>query len=305
MAKALFETSLPRWIAEEISSLFGVEAEPILRALAAPAPTWLRVNLLRAEPDQLVRRLAVEADGATIRRSSAVPEALGVSDLGRSPADLASFREGLFAVQDLGAQAVTRLLDPQPGMRVLDGCAGLGGKSAHLAALLGGGGRIVAADLSPRKLAAARREWARLGLDGLETVAGDLTDPALDLGGPFDALLLDAPCSGLGVLRRHPELKWRRTPAEIAELAALQERLLRALVPRLRPGGVLVYAVCSFTLRETEQQLARLEREHGLRVEPPADLALRPLCDERGILRTRPDRDGADLFFAARLRLVG
>jgi 16S rRNA (cytosine967-C5)-methyltransferase len=190
-------------------------------------------------------------------------------------------------VQDLGAQRVARLLEPRPGQRLLDACAGVGGKSTHLAQLTGDQAFIDAADLSARRLALGEAAARRLGVTGVSFHAIDLTR-ALP-GGPYDGILLDAPCTGLGVLRRHPEAKWRLRPEAVAELAALQAQLLDRVAGALAPGAALVYSVCTFTDAEGPAQIAALR-------------ARRPELAVEQELSTWPHRDGADGFYAARLR---
>src|SRR5262249_41771613 len=168
----------------------------------------------------------------------------------------------LITAQDVAAQLVGRLAGAAPGERILDACAGVGGKSTHLAELSGDRAAIDAADLSRQKLDLAEDGARRLGLRGIRAVPADLTAPAAPLAAAYDRVLLDAPCSGLGVLRRHPEGKWRRRPEEIPALAALQARLLDALAPRVRPGGALVYSVCTFTDEEGPAQVARFLAAH-------------------------------------------
>jgi 16S rRNA (cytosine967-C5)-methyltransferase len=214
-----------------------------------------------------------------------------------------AFAEGTFTVQDLAAQLVARMVAPEPGQAILDACAGVGGKATHLAALAGDRARVDAADLSERKLELCTDQARRLGLGSIQTVACDLTDPRAPLQPSYDRILIDAPCSGLGVLRRHPEAKWRPRP-NAAELAELQAEMLDELVPRLRPGGVLVYSVCTFTDEEGPRQLARLvAAQPSLRVEPPA-WATGELFDGTGALRTWPHRHDADAFYAVRLRRI-
>jgi 16S rRNA (cytosine967-C5)-methyltransferase len=326
VARAAWETATPDWIAALFApgsasggpTVSGGPAafarpEETLRALGQTPPLWLRVNTVRAQPATARERLAGELPRATLGVSALVPEAVSVRGAHAPPSAWPSFADGSVSVQDLGAQAVVRLAAPQPGWRVLDACAGRGGKTAHLFALMQGRGELVAADLSERKLEVARQEWARLGVTGVRTVAADLTDPAVDLGGPFDLVVLDAPCSGLGVLRRHPELKWRRRPEEVAALAALQARLLDALLSHVRPGGILCYSVCTFTEPETTGHLARL-LARGTTIDRPPDPLLAPAVTTvgaaaggdgagDGLLRLDPARDDADAFTAFRLRV--
>jgi 16S rRNA (cytosine967-C5)-methyltransferase len=299
--------STPRWLVEEALRAVGeAEAPALLAAWNAPAPTWLRANLLRTEPAPLVealqRWLAEHGrPGATVRTAPLAPEALAVVRGG----DLFStelYARGLFTAQDLGAQLIARLVAPQPGERLLDACAGTGGKCTHLAALADNRATIDAADLSPRKLELCADHAHRLGVAGLRTLHADLTDERAPLAPSYDRVLLDAPCSGFGVLRRHPELKWRRTVDDVAALAALQARLLAALARRVRPGGLLVYAVCTFTDAEAPAQVARFLAAHPDFAREPAPAAFAPVATAEGSIRTWPHRDDADAFYAIRLR---
>jgi 16S rRNA (cytosine967-C5)-methyltransferase len=257
-------------------------------------PVALRVALSRTTRDAVAARLAAERPDASIVASPLVDEGLLVRGAGAVDA-LTPFQEGLVTVQDVAAQLVGRLCGARPGERILDACAGVGGKSLHLADLAGGPVEIHAADLSRRKLDLAEDAARRLGIP-LRTIEADLTRADAPLAAAYDRVLLDAPCSGLGVLRRHPESKWRRRAEEVGELAALQARLLDAVAARVRPGGALVYSVCTFTREEGAAQIARL-----LAARPDFSVEPTPLADADGFLRTWPHRHDADGFFAARL----
>jgi 16S rRNA (cytosine967-C5)-methyltransferase len=172
-------------------------------------------------------------------------------------------------------------------MRILDACAGVGGKSTHLAELTDDAAAIDAADLSRTKLGLLEETARRLHLGGIRTHVCDLLDPGAPLGTDYDLIVLDAPCSGLGVLRRHPDAKWRLLPDVVPRLAALQAQLLDAILPRLAPGGALVYAVCTFTLAEGPGQIAALLQ----RARPRLEL----------VSETRTGPPDADAFYIARL----
>ena len=207
---------------------------------------------------------------------------------------------------------VAELCGAAPGERILDACAGGGGKTAHLLALSGGQAQVDAVDKAPAKLHDASRTLQRLGLTSARLVAGDLTRP-LDsslttLG--YHRILLDAPCSGLGVLRRHPEALTRRSPDDLAALAAQQLAMLATVAPALRPGGLLTYAVCTFERQECEEVVAAFLRAHPtFQIEPATAAGGRvpwgQLMDPSGAVRTWPQRDDADAFYAVRLRARG
>jgi 16S rRNA (cytosine967-C5)-methyltransferase len=276
------EYSLPAWIADELAAVTPERLGELAAAFAQPAPLIARANSRRTTREALIAELA--AAGATARPIDGAPMALAVDGLG-DPARSASFRAGRWTVQDAGAQRVGVVAAPRAGQRILDACAGLGGKSTHLAELTDDTVAIDAADQLPAKLELARETAARLGLGSIRPVVCDLLDPAAPLAAAYDLILLDAPCSGLGVLRRHPDAKWRLQPADVPRLAALQRRLLDAVLARLAPGGALVYSVCTFTRAEGPDQIAALVERSGLR-----------MVEEH---RTWPP--DADAFYIARL----
>ncbi|HVU50597.1 MAG TPA: methyltransferase domain-containing protein, partial [Polyangia bacterium] len=296
---------LPAWLAALLlAELPQPDALAFGERVGAPAPLALRANTTRASRDALVERLRAERPEARLEPSPLAPDALLARDLD-APAATDAFREGLFAVEDTGAQVVVELCGARAGERILDACAGLGGKSAHLASLAGGGARVEAVDLAPGKLAEARQTFARLGVRGVTTTVADLTRPFPEPGARFDRVLLDAPCSGLGVLRRHPEALARRSLDDLPRLAAQQRRMLDTVAPLVAPGGVLAYSVCTFERVECEDVVAAFLGAHPeFRLEPPPPSERVPwarLTDAAGCVRTWPHRDDADAFFAARL----
>lgn len=267
--------SMPRWILDELTAAVrGVtddhgQASHAARAarvaelaasFAEQPPLVARVNLRQSSRAALAAKL--EDAGIAVRESALAPCALileGAGDPSRDPA----FAAGEWTVQDVGAQLVGLLADPRPGTKILDACAGVGGKSTHLAELSDDRATIDAADQSATKLGLLAESARRLGLRSITTHVCDLTDPAAPLGRDYDLIVIDAPCSGLGVLRRHPDAKWRLRPDAIARLAKLQAQLLDAVAARLAPGGTLVYAVCTFTRAEGPDQIAAFARRTG------------------------------------------
>jgi len=262
------------------------------------------VNTLRATRDHALARLAAERPDARVEPSPCVPDALLARGLDAAAAT-AAWRDGLVAVEDTGAQLVVELVGAAPGERILDACAGVGGKSAHLAALAANQARLDAVDLAPAKLSEARALFTRLGVTGVTTSEADLTRPFPEAGARFDRVLLDAPCSGLGVLRRHPEALLRRTPQDLPRLAEQQRRMLETIAPLVADGGSLVYSVCTFARVECEDVVGAFLAAHpDFRVERPAASSRVPwerFVDDAGFVRTWPERDDADAFFAARL----
>ncbi len=267
-------------------------------------PFSLRVNTLRGDRDSLLSAFA--AAGHDAAPTAYAPE--GITLLHRSTAPLPGESEGRFQVQDEASMLISHLLAPQPGEQLLDACAAPGGKTTHLAALTGNRAEILALDLHPQRVALIKGGAERLGCKGIVAQAWDLTQiPKFVPPGSLDGVLVDAPCSGLGVLRRNPELRWRREPSDPARLATLQQTLLGNVAPLLRPGGRLVYSVCTPTPEETDEVVAVFLAAHpdfsreDLRPVMPAGWDA--LFDERGALRTLPHRHGGmDAFYAVRLK---
>lgn len=300
------ELSQPEWFVARMGATLGfAEAALFLRANNERPPLHLRCNLTRSSPATLSDALTA-ANKIPSAPWSGLPLALCLTGSGEVTR-LPGFADGHFAVQDGAAQAVGHLLCPPVGATVLDACAAPGGKTTHLLDMVGATGRVVAVDCHPGRLQTVSRNAERLGLDAhltpllLDLTAGnEVVGPSLAAAGaPFDYVLLDAPCSGMGTLRRHPELRGR-PQASLSSLLALQATLLDAVAHAVAPGGVLVYAVCSPLPEEGRAQMdAFLRRQPGF-VRQPAPAHLRPYVDE-DTLTTWPHRHGLDAFFACRL----
>jgi 16S rRNA (cytosine967-C5)-methyltransferase len=298
--------SHPAWLVDRWLAQYGFdETAALLSANNEPAPTVLRVNRLKMERAQLLARL--QESGCTAHPTRYAPSGVQVDHAG-TPDRLPGYTEGLFSVQGEASQLVGELTAPRPGDRVLDGCAAPGGKTTHLAELMENRGAIIAMDANARRIDRVDRMARRLGVSIVQTAVADATtwQPPSD---GFDCVLVDAPCSGLGTLRQHPEVRWRRTPEDIAALATLQQRLLLRLAGSVRPGGALVYATCTLSTEENDDILAavlRLRPDFSLSdPRPLLPVPARGLVDADGILRTFPQRHGLDGFFAARLKRDG
>lgn len=240
-------TSHPDWIVGRLVAGFGPREASAVLALDNEAPAMtLRVNRRRSTPEAVTAEL--EAAGARVERGTLVRDALLVRGAG-DPEALPAVREGRATPQDQGSQAVLDVLDLRPGQRVLDVAAAPGGKATGAAERLDDRGLVVAADLKPSRLRLVGAAARRLGLRAVTTVVAD--GRALPFGAAFDRVLLDAPCSGLGVLRRRPDARWRAREEEIPVLASLQRTLLAAAARVVSPGGLLVYSVCTLTAEET------------------------------------------------------
>ncbi len=284
-------TGLSAWAVRELGALVGPEAEPAAAALAERAPLCIRANTARVGVHELQERLA--SAGVRAMPAPVDPDCLLLD--GGAPASLPGYDEGWFAVQDQASAFVVRVLDPQPGERVADVCAAPGGKALHVAALVGSG-VVAAADLAPARVALIRRQADRLGLRPAVLVQ-DGTRPALRAGG-FDRVLVDAPCSGIGSARRRPELLWRVPRDRLTGLAARQVAIAAASADLLRPGGRLVFAVCTFPRSETDAVCDVLVRRR-----PDLEPLATPGPDGT-VMRHRlwPHRDGSDGMFVAAFR---
>lgn len=295
--------SHPAWLVKLWFSQLGEqETELLAEASSRQPPLTLRANTLRITRDELLQRLRDNAIVAAPCRFS--PHGIQVEGRHHIPG-LPGFREGLFSVQDEASQIAGFLLQPQPGERVLDACAAPGGKATHLAQLMGNQGELLAMDLARNKLPLIQESAQRLGIAIISTRAADLLQSGAFPAHAFDRVLLDAPCSGLGVIRRNPEAKWRLTSADITRLAATQKAMLNNAVRLLKPGGVLLYSTCSTTLEENEQVVQDFLSRHGDCVLENLNTIFpewRELFTEEGMFRAWPHRHAMDGFFAARLR---
>jgi 16S rRNA (cytosine967-C5)-methyltransferase len=304
--------SHPRWLVERWVVAYGLdEAERLLQANNEAAPSVLRLNRTKGDAAALLARLR----GAGVDAMPARFAPCGVQlEQGAGPETLPGFDEGLFCVQGEASQLVGFLVGPASGARVLDACAAPGGKTTHLAELMDDRGEVVALDVHRSGVGRIARLADRLGLSSVRAQVADASVWQPEgwrpgTVGPFDAALVDAPCSGLGTLRQHPEVRWRRTPSDVAALARLQRDLLSHVAAFVRPGGILVYATCTLSREENEDVVAAvLGADTGLVMDDPRPLLPEPargLVGPDGCLRTLPHRDGLDGFFAARLRRTG
>jgi 16S rRNA (cytosine967-C5)-methyltransferase len=290
------EWSHPRWLVERWAGELGMsETAALLEADSRAPRVAIRPSVRRTTPDDLRARLA--ADGVGTEPGRLHPGALVVTEGAARLRSSPGYRDGLFSFQGEASQLVSALVDVAPDATVLDACAGSGGKALAVAERLGSSGGVVALDPGRAGLRQLAAEASRLGISNVARVAGDARRPPLRHR--FDAVLVDAPCSGLGTLRRHPELKWRRHPDDVPRLARLQREILDGVVDLVRPGGALVYAVCTRTRDETTAIVGALVATHPrFAVERPALAAVA----EDGFVYTAPHTHGVDGFFAARLR---
>jgi 16S rRNA (cytosine967-C5)-methyltransferase len=251
--------SHPRWLVERWLLRYGSgETEKLLAANNRPAPVTARTNTLRIGRDALLETLAGE--GVSALPSPIVPEGVIFSS-GGPVGGLRAFRQGLLQIQGESAMLASLLLSPQPGERVLDGCSAPGGKTTHLAQLMENHGEILALDIHPHRLELVEANCRRLGIGIVQTACLDAGDASPEQLGLFDRVLLDVPCSGFGVIRRKPDIKWRRRESDIAALADVQYRMVKAAASVLKPGGRLLYSTCTNEPEETNHVVSRAVAE--------------------------------------------
>jgi 16S rRNA (cytosine967-C5)-methyltransferase len=300
------EQSHPTWLINKWLDYLGrEETEALMRANNEIAPLVLRVNSCKSTREALLALLSKSGVSAVATRWS--PVGVWVK-AGPAVEQLPGFQEGFFQVQGEASQLVCYLLSPQKGERILDACAAPGGKGTHIAELMADNGEVVALDKSKKGVEKIRENVARLGLVSLRATASDASHQLpVQLRGPYDRILVDAPCSGLGTLRSHPEIKWHRNESDIERLAHLQKRIIDQVAHYLKIGGVLVYSTCTLTKDENEDVVyGFLEHHKEFRLENAASyLPENARSLVRGsYLMALPQQHNTDGFFAARMTKV-
>ena len=289
--------SHPPWLVTRWLRRFGFDAtERWLRFNNMPAPLTIRANRLRNSPDELVERL--RGEHVTVTRTRFAPDGFIVTS--GHPLRGAGLDAGWFVVQDEASQLVPLLAGRPAGLRVLDACASPGGKTTALAASMNGSGLLIACDVRDRRMALLHRTVAASGATIVRLVQADLSKP-LPFSRPFDCVLVDAPCSGLGTLRRDPDIRWKREEADLASLAAFQLGILARAAEAVAPGGRLVYATCSSEPEENESVssafLARAHDFHAADLRTTATDVPPAVIDDSGRFRTLPHVHGLEAFF--------
>jgi 16S rRNA (cytosine967-C5)-methyltransferase len=291
------ETSLPRWLAQLWSSQLGAdETRRLAAALNQRAPLTVRANLLKNTREQLIESL--KAEGSRVEPTKMSP--WGVTFTGRTNVfALRAFKHGLFEVQDEGSQLIALACEARPGQLVVDACAGAGGKALALASEMHNKGRLVACDRDARRLDEMRPRARRAGVHNWEARGVPESSDArvADLAGQADVVLIDAPCSGLGALRRNPDARWRLDAAEVATFPPRQLQILERYARLVKPGGRLVYATCSINRAENQEIRAAFLEKHGADFKPVPALPGWP--DDVQLL---PHQHGTDGFYISAFR---
>lgn len=290
--------SHPAWMVRRWVDRWGQDkTADLCRSNNTVPPMTLRVNCLKSDREGLIKQLKEE--GATVTLTSVSPVGLTIS--GVPLRTLPSYQQGRFYVQDEGAQLISNLVDPQPGEKILDACAAPGGKSTHLAELMEGKGQVVATDINPDRMALVRENVKRLQTPG---VSGETPEKAMAPERKYDRILVDAPCSALGILRRIPEGKWQKKPEIIQSYAKIQIEILEKTLHHLKIGGRLIYASCSTEPEENEVLAEAFSKAHPeLKLEDPSEglpPAARKYLNEKRYFTTLFNSDRMDRFFAVR-----
>lgn len=305
-ARALsIDHAIPLWLASRWLERWGVdETRQLCGAINRVPDITLRTNTLKTDRNTL--KAAVTSEAEQVRDTARSPEGVVISKPINPIGQWEAFQKGWFQVQDEAAQLVTHLLSPEPDHNVWDVCAGLGTKTAHIVQLMQNRGKVLATDLQAAKLTKLTQEMQRLGVTIVSTQVIDATKPMQYNEWPaFDRILVDAPCSGLGVLQKNPDGKWRHAPEDLVQFHQRQLTLIDQIACHLRPGGIMVYSVCSFEPEENEAVVnAFLQKHPEFAIHLPdttLDETLGDTLTPNGWIRTLPHRHGIDGFFAAAL----
>ena len=294
--------SFPKWLLERWLDRFGLEETVLLcDAINTIPPITVRCNTLKTRRKTLLKRL--EKDVEKVERTGYAPNGAFFFNPKKSIPKMKAFEDGLFQVQDEAAQLVTFLLNPKPGETILDACAGLGGKTGHISQMMKNRGKLIAMDNNAKKLQRLQSEMVRLGISMVTHRNHDLNNPAVGNSiKKYDRILLDAPCSGLGVLRRNPDAKWSTLEKDLIRHAKRQAIFLDNLAHQVKPEGLLVYCVCSLEPEENESVIKGFLNKHkDFAIEKNPDglpYEARSLLTGKGYLKTFPHLHNMDGFFA-------
>jgi 16S rRNA (cytosine967-C5)-methyltransferase len=298
--------SYPEWLVRKWLHVWGGEFTEGLLAAGNRTPSLVvRTNILKLRRSDLLREL--EAEGVRGRPTPFSPQGILLDDFRGRVDQLSSFKRGLFQVQDEGAQITSLLLAPRSGETVLDICAGFGGKTTHMAELMDDRGKVIGLDMNVMRLLRLNENLIRLGIRSVSSIRADASrDLSSVFQRPFDRVMIDAPCSGLGVLSRHPDGKWNKSAKDIQRLSALQKSIVSRAVPAIRKGGSVLYVTCTLTKEENEEVVSQCLKTHReislVNLGEEAPEWARKLIDEQGFLRTFPHKHSMDGFFGALFR---
>lgn len=295
--------SYPKWLVDRWLKQYGFnDTEYILDIQVPHNYTTVRVNTLKTSKEQLI--LSFNSEGIEVKDGFYIPESLmlkGMEDVEQNP----FYNQGLFTVQGESSMLVSRILDLKPMDRVLDACSAPGGKAAHMAAIMENKGNITAWDIHPHRVQLIGENMKRLGVSIVEAKVQDAMEPVLELSETMDKVLVDAPCSGLGVVHKKPDIKLRLRPEDLDSLPRIQLDILSRCSTYVKPGGVLLYSTCTINKDENESVIDKFLEEHQEFKLDEIDTISEELKESifnRGMLRTLPGRDGIDGFFICRLR---
>ncbi|RPH49425.1 MAG: 16S rRNA (cytosine(967)-C(5))-methyltransferase RsmB [Desulfobacteraceae bacterium] len=301
--------SFPEWMINRWIKLIGKsQTIELCDAINVIPPITIRVNTLKTNRKELLNRM--ESDTRNIGPTVHSPFGISFSNPKKSIHEMETFKNGWFQVQDEAAQLITMLLDPRPGDSVLDACAGLGGKTGHIGQLMKNSGKITALDIDKNKLDKLNSEMKRLGITNVTTVKDNIENHLISKNyyGHFDRILLDAPCSNMGVIRRNPDVKWKLPEKKLLHYKRRQLLFLNNLANLLKPSGIIVYAVCSTEPEETEEVLKEflIKRpdfgiDNNTLYLPESSCGL---LNSRGFIRTYPHINNMDGFFSVRFKRI-
>lgn len=305
--------SFPEWlILRWFQRMTLDELEALLEASNKRPPLVIRVNSLKVSREHFLEYLRAE-EVPLAEPCPYSPFGIILKDFRGKVSELKGFSFGWFSVQDSASQLTTLLLDPKPGEKILDACAGVGGKTSFIAELTANKAQIWAFDLYSHRLEKLKENFERLGLKEPKIMVGDVVEKIKDLGiKSFDKILIDAPCTGTGVIRKHPDIKWARSEKDFDEIPKRQLRLLEGLSPYIKKGGIIVYATCSLEPEENEKVIESfLEKHREFKIDPPLPVLkkycgenIKELISEDLYLKTFPHKHNLDGFFAVRLKRV-
>jgi 16S rRNA (cytosine967-C5)-methyltransferase len=295
----------PGWLIKMWVDELGIEeTKNLCQANNQPRDLSIRVNRLKTTPDKLTKSLTKK--GCWVGKGHYLTEALIVRNTG-DISELAEFKAGYFSVQDEGSMIVSHVVSPQPTETILDTCAAPGGKATHLAELLNNNGLVISVDINEARLKLVEQTARRLGTNIVVTVKADATQLSTIMRNPVHKILVDAPCTGLGVLARRPDARWRKTPEQVQELAELQLRILDSAAPFVKTGGALIYSVCTITKLESEVVIERFLHKHpAFRLGDVTSYLPEELREDvrEGMIQLLPHRHGTDGIFIARLERI-